>query len=69
MELVEFTGLIAKQDGDGVRAAACELTLEALVGMKRISRNSTGAYARARHEGPQEGSGYKGFDPLGGMNV
>ncbi|HKJ03145.1 MAG TPA: hypothetical protein VJ997_11840, partial [Longimicrobiales bacterium] len=68
LDFIAFTGLVTDDAGDGVRAAACELTLEALVGMKRISRSSSGGYARARHE-PPEGKGYKGFDPLGGMNV
>jgi magnesium chelatase subunit I len=67
LELVDFTALAPKGAGDGVRAAACELTLEALVGMKRISRSSSGGYARARHEGP--GKGYKGFDPMGGLGA
>ena len=67
LELVEMVGLAPQSDGDGVRAAACELVLEALVAQKRISRNP-GGYSRARHEGPS-GKGYHGFDPLGGMNV
>ncbi|GMV06829.1 MAG: magnesium chelatase [Gemmatimonadota bacterium] len=69
LEFVGFTGLAPAGAGDGVRAAACELTLEALVGMKRLSRSSSGGYARARHEGPQQGKGYKGFDPMGGLNL
>ncbi len=67
LELVEMVGLAPQNEGDGVRAAACELVLEALVAQKRISRRP-GGYARARHEGPS-GQGYQGFDPLGGMNV
>jgi magnesium chelatase subunit I len=67
LEFVAFTGLVPDSADDGARAAACELTLEALVGMRRISRTSAG-YARARHEGPAHGKGYKGFDPLGGMS-
>jgi magnesium chelatase subunit I len=67
LELVEMVGLAPQSEGDGVRAAACELVLEALVAQKRISRNP-GGYSRARHEGPS-GKGYHGFDPLGGMNV
>jgi magnesium chelatase subunit I len=69
LDFISFTGLVSPEAGDGVRAAACELTLEALVGMRRISRSESGGYARARHEGPSEGKGYKGFDPLGGMSV
>ena len=67
LDFIAFTGIVTGEAGDGLRAAACELTLEALVGMKRISRSSSGGYARARHE-PPETKGYKGFDPLGGMN-
>ncbi len=66
LEVVDFTGLAPKRAGDGVRAAACELTLEALVAMKRISRTSSGGYSRARHGGPGPGTGHKGFDPMGG---
>jgi hypothetical protein len=51
-----------------VRAAACELTLEALVAQKRIARSAAG-YARARHEGPSPGKGFKGFDPTGGLDI
>ena len=61
---VGFTGLVPAGAEDGLRAAACELTLEALVGLKRLSRSSAGRYARARHEGPSQGKGYKGFDPV-----
>jgi len=67
LDFVRFIGLVADSADDGTRAAACELTLEALVGMKRISRSSIGGYARARHEGPSQGKGYKGFDPMGGL--
>ena len=69
LDLVDFTGLAGKDAEAGVRAAACELTLEALVGMKRLSRSSSGGYARARHEGPSHGKGYKGFDPMGGLDL
>lgn len=69
LDFVDFTGLAPSSGSDGVRAAACELTLEALVGMKRISRSSSGGYARARHEGPGQGKGYKGFDPMGGLDL
>ena len=64
IELIESVGLAASTASPGVRAAACELALEALVGEKRISRNLAGGYARARHEGPT-GKGFKGFDPFG----
>lgn len=66
LDLVGMVGLVPAAAGDGHRAAACELVLEALVAQKRISRNSAG-YARAPHEGPTQGKGYQGFDPLGGM--
>ncbi|HSG07820.1 MAG TPA: hypothetical protein VLA36_05670, partial [Longimicrobiales bacterium] len=69
MDFIAFTGLVGADVVDGVRAAACELTLEALVGMKRISRNSAGGYARAPHQAPPQGKGYKGFDPMGGIEV
>jgi magnesium chelatase subunit I len=62
LELVEALGLAPRDASDGLRAAACELTLEALVAQRRISRTSAG-YTRARHEGPSQGKGYKGFDP------
>jgi len=67
LELVELVGLAPQDKGDGIRAAACELALEALVAQKRISR-SPGGYTKARHEG-LPGKGYQGFDPLGGMNA
>jgi magnesium chelatase subunit I len=68
LDLVERVGLAPVAGSDGVRAAACELVLEALVAQKRISRNA-GAYTRAPHQGPSGGSGYQGFDPMGGLNV
>jgi magnesium chelatase subunit I len=72
LELVESVGLASPSDGDGVRAGACELVLEALVARRRISRSDQGRYIRARHEGPGgkggpggggAGKGFKGFDP------
>jgi magnesium chelatase subunit I len=69
LELVERVGLAPAAASDGHRAAACELVLEALVAQRRISRSSGGGYARAPHQGPSGGSGYQGFDPMGGMNV
>ncbi|HET9950106.1 MAG TPA: hypothetical protein VFQ22_14385 [Longimicrobiales bacterium] len=68
LRLVEDVGLAPRTAGDGVRAAACELVLEALVAQKRISRSSAG-YVRAPHQGPSHGKGYQGFDPLGGLNL
>jgi len=68
LELVENVGLAPQAAGDGVRAAACELVLEALVAQKRISRTTAG-YTRAPHKGPSQGKGYQGFDPMGGLNI
>jgi magnesium chelatase subunit I len=69
LELVESLGLAPGDTEDGVRAAACELVLEALVAQKRISRSTSGGYGRARHEGPSSGGGPQGFDPMGGLNL
>jgi magnesium chelatase subunit I len=68
LDLVEDVGLAPTSAGDGVRAAACELVLEALVAEKRISRRP-GGYARAQHDGPKKGGGYQGFDPMGGLDI
>ncbi len=68
LELVGKVGLAGAAASDGVRAAACELVLEALVAQKRISRTSAG-YTRTPHQGPTPGQGYQGFDPIGGLNV
>jgi magnesium chelatase subunit I len=68
LPLVAHVGLAGSTASDGARAAACELVLEALVAQRRISRTNAG-YARAPHQGPSQGKGYKGFDPLGGMSV
>ena len=63
LQLVESVGLAPSAASPGLRAAACELALEALVAEKRISRSDMGGYGRARHEGPP-GTGFK-FDPFG----
>ena len=68
LELVENVGLAPVAAGDGMRAAACELVLEALVAQKRISRSSAG-YVRAPHQGPATDKGFQGFDPIGGLNI
>jgi len=68
LQLVERVGLAPVAASDGVRAAACELVLEALVAQKRISRSSAG-YTRAPHQPPKKGGGYQGFDPMGGLNL
>ena len=66
-DLVATVGLAADSAPAGVRAAACELVLEALVAGRRISR-SEGGYERAQHPssmGKGPGQGFQGFDPLG----
>jgi magnesium chelatase subunit I len=68
LQLVERVGLAPGASNDGVRTAACELVLEALVAQKRISRTSSG-YVKAPHQGPSKGKGYQGFDPTGGLNL
>ena len=68
MELVGDVGLAGDSAEKGVRAAACELVLEALVAQKRISRRA-GGYARVPHERPSKGPGYQGFDPMGGLDL
>lgn len=65
LELVEHVGLAPKKAGDGHRAAACELVLEALVAQRRITRKS-GGYVRAPHESPGPG---QGFSPLDGLEL
>jgi len=68
LQLVANVGLAPVAASDGLRAAACELVLEALVAQRRISRNTAG-YVRAPHQGPTQGKGYQGFDPMGGLDV
>ncbi|MFC1575994.1 magnesium chelatase [Gemmatimonadota bacterium] len=63
LKLVEHVGLAPASASQGLRAAACELVLEALVAERRISRMD-GGYTRAPHQGPT-GMGYEGFDPFG----
>ncbi|UCC26418.1 MAG: magnesium chelatase [Gemmatimonadales bacterium] len=63
--LVVGVGLAPSAAPDGVKVAASELVLEALVAEKRVSRASGGGYARARHEGPKGHGGLAGFDPFG----
>jgi magnesium chelatase subunit I len=64
LALVENLGLAPSSAGAGLRAAACELVLEALAAERRISRTE-GGFARAAFAGPQE-KGYEGFHPFGG---
>ena len=68
LDVVASTGLATPSAGEGRRAAACELVLEALVARKRISRSDQGRYLRAPHEGSgggggPKGKGFQGFDP------
>jgi magnesium chelatase subunit I len=63
IEMVETVGLVPASASSGLKTAACELVLEALVAERRISRTD-GGYRRARHDGPT-GKGYKGFEPFG----
>ncbi len=63
MEVVTQVGLAGASADPGVRAAACELVLEALVADRRISRSDGGGYQRARPEHGQ--GGFQGFDPFG----
>jgi len=56
LELVDGTGLAPAEASDGVRAAACELVLEALVAERRLSRSEGGRYGPGRPErGPGTG--------------
>ena len=63
LKLIESVGLAPSSASPGLQAAACELTLEALVAERRISRSDAGGYGRARHENPP-GPDFK-FDPFG----
>jgi magnesium chelatase subunit I len=67
LDLVSAVGLAPKNSSTGMRAAACELVLEALVAARRISR-SEGGYEKAQHQSPMgkgPGKGFQGFEPLG----
>ena len=64
LELLSHVGLATQDAGDGHRASACELVLEALVDAKRISRTDGGGYGRARHDAPAPGQGFKGSGPF-----
>jgi magnesium chelatase subunit I len=68
LDMIAHVGLAPTTANDGVRAAACELVLEALVAQRRITRNS-GGYVRAPHRGPEPGQGHQGFDPMGGLDL
>ena len=62
LEVVDGVGLGGGRSSAGVRAAACELVLEALVHGKRISRSDGGGYRRMPHD--SGGSTFQGFEPL-----
>jgi magnesium chelatase subunit I len=67
LDLVVDTGIAPPSEGDGVRAAACELVLEALVARRRISRTDAGRYGRPvserrRGNGGGGGGGYSAPD-------
>ena len=68
LSLIGAVGLAGEKSQPGVRAAACELVLEALVAEHRISR-SDGGYTRARHGSSfgkgHGGEGLHGFPPMG----
>ncbi len=67
LRLIETVGLAPAGASAGLRAAACELVLEALVHEKRISRLEGGGYRRMPHEGPS-GPKFPGLEgPLGGF--
>ena len=68
IELIENVGLARVSAGNGVKSAACELVLEALVAQKRIARSSAG-YTRAPHQSPKTGQDYQGFDEPGSINI
>lgn len=63
LDLVTNVGLAPSDASPGARAAACELVLEALVAERRVSRTSSGSYAKAPHD--DQAGGFKGFDPFG----
>jgi magnesium chelatase subunit I len=66
LELVQGTGLASASAPDGVRAAGCELVLEALVAERRLSRSDRGGYTRSRpRKGGGSQGGFKGFEPPG----
>jgi magnesium chelatase subunit I len=68
LALIENVGLAPDSANDGLRTAACELVLEALVAQRRISRNTAG-YVRVPHQGPPHGKGFQGFEPPTGLDI
>ena len=63
MELVALVGLAPDAASDGLKAAACELALEALVAERRISRTRGGGYRKAPYESPPDQGQYP-IDPF-----
>jgi magnesium chelatase subunit I len=64
LALVQASGLCPAGSTDGVRVAACELVLEALVAQRRIARSDQGGYRRSSGRGePGQPKGPGGFDP------
>jgi magnesium chelatase subunit I len=63
MDLVEGVGLAPATAPAGLKAAACELVLEALAAARRISRTDNG-FTRALHEG-LPGKGFPDLDHFG----
>jgi magnesium chelatase subunit I len=62
IDLVGEVGLAPADASAALKAAACELVLEALVAQRRISRVEGGGYSKARHASPKKG--FQGFDPF-----
>jgi magnesium chelatase subunit I len=70
LSLVDQVGLAQTTASDGLRASACELVLEALVGERRISRSDAGGYRRMPPKKSSEGGGFGAggvpdLDPFG----
>ncbi|MGI9626910.1 MAG: magnesium chelatase [Longimicrobiales bacterium] len=63
LQLVDLVGLAPGSSSDGVKAAACELVLEALVAERRISRTRGGGYTKAPYESPPDQGQYP-IDPF-----
>lgn len=66
LPLIEMVGLAPKGASDGLRAAACELVLEALVAEQRISRTRGGGYRKARYQDHSGLGGNPYPDPMEG---
>ncbi len=64
LRLIDQVGLASDTSSDGLRASACELVLEALVGERRISRSDQGSYRRVPPKKSPEGPGYGGGSGL-----